>query len=267
MRSPAGTVDDLDWPAMLSAAADGCGMRAVYQPIVDLASGTIAGYEALIRFVGYPVRSPVPWLRAAGARRRGAELQAAALRAALDHRGALPGGCFLSVNVAPGVLHHRAIREVWADEGDLHGLIVELTEPVADYASLEPDLDRLRSAGALIAVDDAGYHGLTQLSALRPTLIKLDRALVADIDTDEAKRALVETIGTIAARMDARLVAEGVERQGELDTLAALPVPLAQGYHLGRPARPWASLTGTSLTGAERAQAAPVRTAVTATVL
>ena len=99
------TVEDLDWPAMLHSAVDGCGIRAVYQPIVELTSGAVAGYEALIRH-------------------------------------------------------------------------------------------------------------------------------------DEAKRALVEMLGTFAHRIEARLLAEGVERPGELETLAGLRVPLAQGYHLGRPARP-----------------------------
>jgi len=74
-------------------------------------------------------------------------------------------------------------------------------------------------------------------------MIKLDRSLVRDIDRDEAKRALVEMVGTFAGRVDAWLLAEGIERAGELATLADLRVPLAQGYFLARPAEPWAPLT------------------------
>jgi hypothetical protein len=80
----------------------------------------------------------------------------------------------------------------------------------------------------------------------------LDRALVQDVDQDEAKRALVEMVGTFAGRIDAWLLAEGIERAGELEALAALQVPLAQGYHLSRPAGPWAPITdeaGHLLTG------------------
>jgi hypothetical protein len=62
------------------------------------------------------------------------------------------------------------------------------------------------------------------------------------LDQDEAKRALVEMVGTFAGRIDAWLLAEGIEREGELDALVALRVPLAQGFHLGRPAPPWAPL-------------------------
>jgi EAL domain-containing protein (putative c-di-GMP-specific phosphodiesterase class I) len=238
---------DLDWPDMLESAIRGDGVRAVYQPIVDVARGRVVGYEALTRFEGYRVSNPELWFAAAGRHGRGAELQAAALRTALAERTGLPRNCFLTVNVGPEVLNHPAIRKVWADEGDLRGLVVELTEhfAVEDYTGLEPDLNRLRAAGALIAVDDAGsgYAGLTHLLALRPSMIKLDRALVQDVDQDEAKRALVEMVGTFAGRIDAWLLAEGIERAGELDALAALQVPLAQGYHLSRPAGPWAHIT------------------------
>ncbi|GAA0566578.1 hypothetical protein GCM10010172_58000 [Paractinoplanes ferrugineus] len=237
---------DLDWPAMLAAALSGSGMRAVFQPIVDLARGVVVGYEALTRFDG-PVRNPEVWFDAARKHGCGAELQAIALRAALRERSSLPRNCFLTVNVGPEVLTHPAIRRIWAEEGDLRGLVVELTEHYAvdDYTALEPDLNRLRAAGALIAVDDAGsgYAGLTALLALRPAMIKLDRALVHDVDRDEAKRALVEMVGTFAGRIDAWLLAEGIERAGELEVLAALEVPLAQGYHLSRPADPWALIT------------------------
>ena len=74
-------------------------------------------------------------------------------------------------------------------------------------------------------------------------MIKIDRALISDIDRDETKRAAVEHLATFATRIDAQLLAEGIERPAELATLAALNVPLGQGYHLGRPARPWTPIT------------------------
>ena len=235
-------VYDIDWPGMLRSAVEDCGLRAVYQPIADLARGVVVGYEALIRFVGYPVRSPDPWFAAAHEHGLSADLQAAALRAAFADRDGLPPSCFLTVNIGPEVLDTEVVRQVWQDQGDLRGVVVELTEHVEDVKALEPDLDRLRDAGALIALDDAGA-GLSRLLALRPAMIKLDRELVRDIDRDEAKRALVEMLGTFAVRIDARLVAEGIERAGELRALAGLNVPLGQGYHLGRPGRPWTPIT------------------------
>ncbi len=137
----------------------------------------------------------------------------------------------------------ESIRDIWRGQGNLGGLVVELTEqtPIDSYLELEPDLNQLRSAGALIAVDDAGagYAGLRHLLALRPSLIKIDRELIQDVDRDEAKRALISMLGTFASRVDAWILAEGVERVEELDALVALGVPLVQGYCLARPGPAW----------------------------
>ncbi|MTD16453.1 EAL domain-containing protein [Nakamurella sp. YIM 132087] len=234
-----------DWSTLLDEACRGRGLRSVYQPIVDVARGRVTGYESLTRFDAAPA-DPAAWFAAARRLGREAELEAATLRSALAGRRDLPGNCFLSLNVAPTALSRTEVQEVWAEQGDLRGVVVELTEQtqIDSYARLEPELASLRARGALIAIDDAGagYAGLNHLVMLRPEIIKLDRGLVADLDLDETKRALVEMIGTFASRMDAWLLAEGIERAGELDALIQLGVPLAQGYYLARPAGPWADL-------------------------
>lgn len=245
---PAGTVADPGpgWGEHLAAACRGEGLSAAYQPIVDTARGAVVGYEALARFPGFAERNPEVWFAAARALGQAAELEAAALRAALAARPALPANCFLTLNVSPGLLPTESIREVWRSQGNLGGLVIELTEqtPIDSYVELEPDLNQLRSAGALIAVDDAGagYAGLRHLLALRPSLIKIDRELIQDVDRDEAKRALISMLGTFASRVDAWILAEGVERVEELDALVTLGVPLVQGYCLARPGPPWEQL-------------------------
>lgn len=237
---------ELDWAAMLAAACAGEGISSAYQPIVDLVRGCTVGFEALARFSGFPERDPERWF--AAARRHGcdAQLEAAALRSALRARDELPPNCFLTVNVSPDLLLTDPVRAVWHAQGDLGGVVVELTEqtPIRSYLALEGDLTALRAAGGVIAVDDAGagYAGLRHLLHLRPSVIKLDRALIVDVDRDEAKLALVEMVGTFADRIDAWLLAEGIERVGELDALLSLGVPLGQGYLLAAPAEPWAEL-------------------------
>ena len=232
--------------AELARACTGEGMASWYQPIIDTARGTVVGYEALARFPGYTEKNPEVWFAAAQHAGRAADLEAAALRSAFAHRGTLPANCFLTVNVSPHLLPSPVVQAVWADQGHLGGVIVELTEqtPIDSYLELEPFLHALRAAGALIAVDDAGsgYAGLQHLLTLRPSVIKLDRELVRDVDVDEARRALIEMLGLFASRVDAWILAEGIERVEELDTLAALGVPLVQGYLLGRPAPPWQAL-------------------------
>jgi EAL domain-containing protein (putative c-di-GMP-specific phosphodiesterase class I) len=235
----------LTWPGRLEAACRGVGVRTVFQPIADIPNGRPAGYEALTRF-GRSAASPALWFGAARNHGRVAELEAVALRTALRTRNVLPAECFLTVNVSPDLLRHPAIRSVWRDHGDLSGVVVELTEqvPIDCYRDLEPDLDALRGAGALLAVDDAGagYAGLRHVLELRPAIVKLDASLVAGVDRDPAKRAVVEKARTLTARIGAELLAEGVERAGELETLAALGVPLVQGHFLGVPGPPWSGL-------------------------
>jgi EAL domain-containing protein (putative c-di-GMP-specific phosphodiesterase class I) len=229
----------------LNDALRGAGVHPEFQPIVDLSRGVVAGYEALARFDTGP-SDPQVWF--AAARERGCEdrLEAALLRLSLQHREQLPPNTFLSVNVSPPTLASEAVRNVFREQGDLGGVVVELTDqsPVGSQAELEPMLNSLRSAGAAIAVDDAGagYAGLRHVLGLRPSIIKLDRDLVSDIDIDETKRALAEMLGTFASRIDASLLAEGVERFGELDALAGLGIPLAQGYLLGTAGPPWVRL-------------------------
>ena len=125
-------------------------------------------------------------------------------------------------------------------------MVVELTEhrPVADYPTLVAAVAELRLRDVKLAVDDAGagYAGLQHLMLLRPDLVKLDRALVAGCDRDPAKAALIEMLGRFTGQLDAWVLAEGVERMAELESLIRLRVPLAQGYLLGRPAEPWAAL-------------------------
>jgi EAL domain-containing protein (putative c-di-GMP-specific phosphodiesterase class I) len=235
-----------DWSTALASACAGAGLRAVYQPVVDLQRGVIAGYEALIRFGGPRVIGPGHWFAAAREHGCEAELEVAALATTLVARHDLPPDTFLSVNVSPTALATAPVAELLDEQLDLRGLVLELTEqsPVEDHGALAAHLDHYRSRGALVAIDDAGsgYAGLSRLLELRPSILKLDRILVSDIDQDEAKRILVEMLGLYAGRLDAWIAAEGIETMAELQTLRALGVPLGQGWALGRPAQPWASL-------------------------
>jgi EAL domain-containing protein (putative c-di-GMP-specific phosphodiesterase class I) len=214
-------------------------LRMDFQPIVDTARGTVVGYESLARFTGPPHAPPDHWFARARAAGVGAELEARALRTALEARSALPPNCFLSVNVGPDAMLSAPVAAVFADAGDLRGVVVEITEetPVTCYDALVAAIAPLRAAGALLAVDDAGagFASLKHIMVLRPDFVKVDRDLVAGIDTDETKAAVVEALGMFTSRLDAWLLAEGVETTAELDRLLSLRVPLAQGYGLGLP--------------------------------
>lgn len=218
----------------------------VFQSIVDLQRGVVAGYEALARFTGPPLAPPDQWFHTADAIGLGAELEARVIRQALAVRHTMPPNCFLAINVSPHLLPSAAVQSAFAEVESLAGVVVELTEhvPVHDHAGLVAAIDRLRAAKAQIAIDDAGsgYAGLQQLLAVRPQLVKLDRALVDNIDGDEIKRAVAHMLGNVAGRMDAWLLAEGIERDEELEAAISLGVPLGQGWVFGRPSPQWAGV-------------------------
>jgi EAL domain-containing protein (putative c-di-GMP-specific phosphodiesterase class I) len=213
----------------------------VFQPILDLRSGDVAGFEALARFPDDPDRRPPnAWFAQAHRCGLGVQLEALAVHAALSQRDDAPAG-YLSVNLSPAAL--RA-DELWRGlASDLRGVVVEITEHelVADGQRLQAILDEARARGARIAVDDAGagYAGLRQLMVLRPDLIKLDRGLVEEVATDEAKQALVECFVRFAERTNAAVCAEGIESLDDLVVLARLGVTYGQGYAIARPAPAW----------------------------
>ena len=229
------TVELPDCRPLLSTPDD---LTLVFQPIVDLAAATVAGYEALARFPG--TAGPEVWFAAAAEAGIRAELEALAIHKALAVVPSLPANTFLTVNVSPHLLGAAPVRAAFDTRPDLHRVVVELTErtPVEDLNELRRQCDELRMRGALIALHDAGsgYSGLQQLAALRPQVVTLDRALVSDADTDPVRVALAQMLGEFAGRIDAWLLAEGIETPAELAAFARLGVPLAQGWLLGRPA-------------------------------
>jgi EAL domain-containing protein (putative c-di-GMP-specific phosphodiesterase class I) len=240
--------------AIQAVLADPGLIRPVFQPIVDLRRSAVWGFEMLARFGDDAGGSPLRWLAAAERDGLGPALEARLVAAGIAAREQLPNGAKLSINVSPEALVSREVRDVLdRAPGGLGRIVLEVTERrhVADYAELAGALDRARAAGAAIAVDDAGagYAALEHVARLRPEYVKLDRDLVSDADLDPHKLAVIEAIGLFAGRLDAALVAEGIERRAEHHTLAGLAVQLGQGYLFGRPARSLAA------SGAWRAEA------------
>nr|MBA3262855.1 EAL domain-containing protein [Thermoleophilaceae bacterium] len=215
-------------------------VRPVFQPIVSLASGEPVGYEALARFEGKPGLPPSWWFAQAHRFGLGAALEAQSVRAAVAAHNR-PPGTFLSVNLSPSALVAPQVTEHLPS--DLRGLVLEITEEerVFDVDGLQRHLDPLRARGARIAVDDAGegYAGLQQVMSMRADIIKLDRALVADVHADPAKVALIGSLVHFARSTGAAICAEGIETLDELRVLIHLGVAYGQGWTLGRAGAPW----------------------------
>ncbi len=219
------------------------GIVPVYQPLVSLQTGKVSGYEALARFPHPPARRPDEWFAIATRCGLGPELERRAIEAALGATDR-PAGTYLSFNLSASALMNDSVIEVLPH--DLSDVVIEITENerVSDPDGLTARLAPLRERGARVAVDDAGagYSGLQQVMRIQPDIIKLDRSLVANVDSDPAKAALIDSFVRFAARTGASVCAEGIETPEELKVLADLDVTYGQGFGLARPAPAWAEV-------------------------
>ena len=212
-------------------------LHAVFQPICTLAGSTV-GAEALARFHGPPSRGPMRWFAEADEVGLLRDLELAAVRAALAGLPALPEHLFLAVNVSPATLCTPAfLRLIAASDGAR--LVVEITEHarIHDYEALREALGTLRDFGVRVAIDDAGagFASLRHILRLEPEFIKLDRTLIDGIEGDRSRQALAAGLISFAEKIDATIVAEGIERPAEVEKLAELGVRYGQGYFFARP--------------------------------
>jgi EAL domain-containing protein (putative c-di-GMP-specific phosphodiesterase class I) len=208
--------------------------RLVYQPIVHLDTGVIAGVEALCRF--HDGRSPERWFQECEGRGTAAELDLAIIERALADVPGLPDG-YLAVNLSPSTLRDPRLPDVLTGPGvPTDRIVVEVTEHarVTDYFEAQRVLGSLRNAGIRVAVDDAGagYASFRHILQLRPDIIKMDQSITRDIDTDPARHALATALVIFAGEVGAAVVAEGVETEGELAALGTAGITRAQGFAL-----------------------------------
>lgn len=215
---------------------DAHAFRTVFQPIVDLATSTVVGYEALTRFtdgVGADLR-----FAEANVVGLGPELEVATLRASFKEAKSLPRAAWLSINASP------ALILAGKDLGSIRRttkrrVVLEVTEHVA-IADYEGFRDAILSLGPKteLAVDDAGagFASLRHILELRPAFVKLDRSLIAGVESDDARQAMIVGLRHFARSVGCQLIAEGIETEPERTVLTSLEVQLGQGYLLGRPA-------------------------------
>ncbi|QGZ32125.1 EAL domain-containing protein [Stutzerimonas stutzeri] len=210
----------------------------VYQPIFHLAHNVVVGYEALARFRPEPYRAPDRWMDEAGEVGLRTELETVLLETALDGLRLIPDDVYLSLNVCPDALLDGSVVELLARQ-PLHRLMLEVTEhrSIVDYALIATILEPLRQAGLRLAVDDAGagYASFRHILKLKPDVIKLDRSLISNLDSDSDCCAMAAALIRFAEQTGSKIIAEGVETDAELAVLRGLKVTKAQGYLLGMP--------------------------------
>lgn len=229
----------------------GGGLHCVYQPFVDLDTGSVLAHEALLRgpaATGW--ESPMVLLDAARAAGRLADLERASLQASLADAARLPAGrpVTLFVNVEPSTLTQRldVVLEVLAGRATQVQVVVEITERAlaADLAGVLAAAERLRAAGCAIALDDVGAQpeSLGFIPLLRPEVVKLDLQLLRTVK-DLATVTVAGAVRAYAEKAGAEVVAEGIETAQDLTRALVLGATLGQGWLWGRGERQFAPST------------------------
>jgi len=218
-------------------------LRMAFQPIVDVQRREVFAYEALVR--GADGRSAGEVLAGVGPDQLYGFDQTCRVLA-IDTAQRLGMQVRLSINFLPNAVYEPAtcIRLTLAAANKVgfppERLIFEMTEAeqIRDPQHAMSIVRDYQRRGFLTAIDDfgAGYSGLNLLAEYQPQIVKLDMALVRDIDANRARQAIVGGVLGTCAALGVQVVAEGIETRAEYDQLRRMGITLFQGYLMARPA-------------------------------
>ncbi len=213
-----------------------------FQPIVNLGNRTIFAQEALVR--GLNNESAASILGQVTDENRYRFDQACRVRA-IQLAAELGIQSMVSINFLPNAVYQPelCIRTTIETAKQCHfpldQILFELTEveKVKDYAHVRAITDYYKKLGFKTALDDfgAGYSGLNFLADFQPDFIKLDMALIRNIDQDKGRQAIVRGIIQVCRELAIEPIAEGVETGAELDLLKQMDIQLFQGYYFAKP--------------------------------
>jgi EAL domain-containing protein (putative c-di-GMP-specific phosphodiesterase class I) len=209
-----------------------------YQPIFNLISNKITGYESLSRFSTTPYKTPDIWFKEASQVNLGEELEMLAIENAIKGIDEFNNDTYIAINISPEFVLNGAIARVL--EGiNLERIVLEITEhaPINNYSDFRKALEPLRKLGMRLAIDDvgSGYSSFQHVLELEADIIKLDITLTQNIHSSKRKYLLAKALCAFSKAINCRIIAEGVETIEELDTLRELEVDAVQGYFIGRP--------------------------------
>ena len=233
-----------------------------YQPFVDVAAGTVVGFEALVRW-NHPARgvvSPAEFIAVAEDTGLIVPLGEWVLRRACADAAAWPGHVRVAVNVSAaqfkGGLVQTVLSALAATGLSPDRLELEITETVlmTDNESSLRVLHQLRALGVRIAMDDfgTGYSSLSYLRSFPFDKIKIDRSFVRELPGDRDCLAIVRSIVGLGASLGIATIAEGVETQAQLEAVRGEGCTEVQGYLFGAP-QPVAEASRRLVSGATRA--------------
>lgn len=217
---------------------------SVYEPIVEVNSRVVFGYESLVRGPeDTEFQTPLTLFGAAEEYDMVYELdclcRASGLSGAID----FPEGTKLFLNILPTAFHdpnfraERLIKTLEQCRLSPTDVVFEISEQesIENFSVFKEARDNLRALGFQFALDDmgSGYAGLEALLEISPEFIKMDRAFVTGVDEDSARQDLLATLLTLAEKMGSKVIGEGLDTIEELEMLGELGIHYGQGWLFG----------------------------------
>lgn len=223
-------------------------LTPLFQPIFNLKTAEIYGYEALIRGpADSPLFLPSPLFKAAIECNMLDVLDILCREVSIHEFAASGSGGLLFLNVDPRLLltvdQPTGLTKKLLQNVNLQPsrVVIEISEQyqIEDPSLLIKAVRHYRQLGFLVAIDDlgSGFSGLKLWSEIKPDIVKIDRYFISSIHEDPTKRAFVQNIVALAKATGATVIAEGIETDDELKGCLSLDTDFGQGYLLGRPAK------------------------------
>jgi diguanylate cyclase (GGDEF)-like protein len=216
------------------------------QPIFDVAHGIVYGYEMLMRSNIQELSSPMEILSMAKSQsklyllERTTWFNALATFAVKAKAANLEKNCKVFFNSFGSlILHDDDLYDFTSKYEDyLSSIVLELIETerhIVEFSEAKAKI--IKDFGGMIALDNfgSGYNNEALLVISSPHLIKVDRAIISNIDEDKGKQQLLKNIISYAKTRNIKIVAEGVETQAEMETVVSFGVDYLQGYYIGQP--------------------------------
>ena len=218
-----------------------------YQPEVEIPSGKVTGFEALARWHD-PILGdvdPAEFIVLAEEHGLIGQLTKSVMKQVLvampSIRAHVPGAS-ISLNVSPQLFINRKVNIMLIDlmnewQSDLDGLIIELTENhfSQHYSQISAQLNTIRGLGVKVAIDDfgKGYSSLSRVVSMPIDILKIDASFVSG-KNNCVQRDVVDLILTMSQNLGLRVIAEGVETEGQLQTLLDCGCRYVQGWYFSK---------------------------------
>lgn len=234
--------------AIFKGALKRADIKTVFQPIYDIENNEIFGYEALSRGPkGTEIEEPLMLFSVADVMDELLKLESIChWKALLSYKKLSNKGKYLFLNTSSKILQEKAeefikefIKIIDEMRYDRNKIVIEITEryAITDFKTLLKNINYLKEEGFKISIDDVGvgYSSLHTLAELKPDFLKYDMILVRDMHKDLIKQRLLEMVLNFGKSVNTPVIAEGVEKKEEYETLLSLGVKYAQGFYLSKP--------------------------------